>query len=167
MRFSFHKRGRWIATTTVYSNGRNPAVKNGGLRLSTVRAGRTKRLRFLGRLDLGRLCKRRRCLTSLYSGPPFPRGIGDRLAPSGAQLAFVPNWLSCWNLSKNSLGAVTPFRLKLGGRPRRLTEPCRASIALASRSRSAISKATICSVSITRIVTFSDGYVQWKTCVGR
>jgi hypothetical protein len=54
-----------------------------------------------------------------------------------------------------------------GGRPRRLTEPCSASIARDRRSRSATSKATICSVCIKGIVTFSIGVVQNNLAAAR
>src|SRR5258707_11336585 len=45
-----------------------------------------------------------------------------------------------------SRAAAAFFRPDPGGRPRRLSGPARASIALDRRSRSAISKATMCSV---------------------
>jgi hypothetical protein len=45
-----------------------------------------------------------------------------------------------------------------GGRPRRLTDPCNASIARLSRSRSATKSSTICSVCITEILTLRLGH---------
>lgn len=59
-----------------------------------------------------------------------------------------------------ALSAAARFLPGPGGRPRRLTEPWRASIAPARRSRSIISKATICSVCMNRIVTSLADWVQ-------